>query len=238
MSHPLRVPLHLSGRAKSNSFMYFNMCARACVHYNELAKSLEKIYDLDPRRDSIQDRVEEIAIELVVFAGMCLESTLYDLSACLFGEVFIDHTEKLDPVSKFFVIGRLVDQQAPSTSGVTYQSIQTLVTARNKLVHHKSQSFLDNDFVKLMNRTQRDHEQHVRGVHSSFRALVLLSLYFDGNIFEELRIIPSFSKPEYWKNIVPKELHEEVFWCIKAAKKERSQASASASSTHQAAEVK
>jgi hypothetical protein len=55
-------------------------------------------------------------------------------------------------------------------------------------------------------------------------ALALTSMYFDGNIFEELRILPSFKKEEYWVNIVPKELHNEIRWCIDTSKREKMRA--------------
>lgn len=222
MSHPLIVPLHASGRVKSYSVMYFRMCARTLVAYRQLTEELSTIDGYDARYDEAFARVEETAVEPVIYAGMCLEATLYDLAACLFGEEFVEQTEKLDPLGKFFVIAQVVDKQAPSKASVTYQTIQEVVTARNKLVHHKSQPSPDgNNFGKVMDRAKKQHDQHIQGITSSFRALVLLSLYFDGNIFEELKIIPSFKKPAYWANIVPKELHEDVRWCIQASKEER-----------------
>lgn len=201
--------------------MYFRMCARALVHFRSLVGQLDKIDHLDPRYDTLFEQIEEAAVGPVIFAGMCLEATLYDLAACLFGEEFIAHTEKLDPIGKYFVIAKSVDKEAPSKSCITYQSIQSLVTARNKLIHHKSQSAVESDFAKIFNRAKKEHEQHVNGIAASFRALVLLSLHFDGNILEELRIIPSFKKPAYWIEVVPKELHEDIKWCIQASLKER-----------------
>jgi len=87
--------------------------------------------------------VEEAAVQPVVYAGMCLEATLYDLAVCLFGEEFVEHTDKLDPLAKFFVFAQLVDKQPPNKASVTYQTIQTVVTARNRLMHSKSQSGID-----------------------------------------------------------------------------------------------
>ena len=204
--------------------MYFRMCARKLVAYRKLAKQLSTINLYDARYDEAFACVEEAAIEPVIYAGMCLEATLYDLAACLFGEEFVEQTEKLDPLGKFFVIAQVVDGQPPSKASITYQTIQSLVTARNKLVHYKSQPSPDeNNIGKVMNRAKTQHEQQIRGITSSFRALVLLSLYFDGNIFEELQIIPSFKKQAYWANIVPKELYEDVRWCIQASKDERRQ---------------
>jgi hypothetical protein len=107
---------------------------------------------------------------------------------------------------------------------VTYQTIQTVVTARNKLVHYKSQPGIDEfNIGKIMDRAKKVHDQHMHGITASFCSLVLLSLYFDGNIFEELRIIPSFKKQAYWIDIVPKELHEDVKRCINLSRQERRQ---------------
>lgn len=220
MNHPLRVPFHVSGRAKPHSFMYFRMCSRALVRYRTLASELSKLEMLNLRHDSAFDEVEEAAVEPVIFAGMCLEAALYDLSACLLGEEFAEKIDKLDPIGKYFVIAQHVDRETPSKSSITVQSLQALVTARNMLVHHKSQSAFDKDFSTVVNQAKKEHAQHVKGISASFKALVLLSLHFDGNIFEELRILPSFKKPEYWHGVVPSELHEDVMWCIQASKKE------------------
>lgn len=222
MSHPLVIPFHLSGRSKSHALMYFRMCARALVAYRQHANLLNDLDHLDPRYTDIYSMVDEASVAPVVYAGMCLEATLYDLSVCLFGDEFVEHTDKLDPLAKFFVIGQLIDRQPPSKASITYQTIQTVVSARNKLVHSKSYPGIDElNIGKVIGLAQKQHDQHMLGITASFRALVLLSLYFDGNIFEELRILPSFKKREYWIDLVPKELHEDVKWCINSSRKER-----------------
>lgn len=221
MTYPLRVSFHASGRAKSHSFMYFKICAGSLVRYRALNDELHQLENLDPMYEAVFERVEHAALEPVVFAGMCLEAALYDLSACLFGDAFAEHTDKLDPVGKFVVLAQLVDRATPSSGSITLQSIQALVSARNKLVHHKSQPALELDFTKIIARAKKEHKQQVDGISASFRALVLLSLHFDGNIFEELRILPSFKKVEYWREIVPAELHEDVKWCIQATRRQK-----------------
>ena len=220
MNHPLRVPFHSSGRAKSHSHMYFRMCAKALVRYRSLAQELAKLNHLDSNYDPLLERVEEAAVEPVIFAAMSLEAALFDLGACLFGEGFATHTDKLDPVGKYVVLAQFVDRKAPNPSGVTLQSIQALVTTRNKLVHHKSHSMLENDWTNILSKAKKAHAQHLVGISSSFNALVLFSLHFDGNIFEELRILPSFKKREYWESVVPTELHEDVKRCIELSAKE------------------
>jgi hypothetical protein len=197
------------------------MCGLALVRYRALLTQLPKPIDGALEYENVLTRVEHASIEVVVFAGMCLEATLFDLAACLYGDEFSESIDKLDPVSKFFVIAQLVDRTAPDRSSVTVQSIQSVVQSRNRLVHHKSHSAenLDTEIGKLMERARREHDQHLRGVEASFKSLVLLSLHFDGNIFEELRILPSFKKPDFWQQVVPVALHEEVRWCIEVSRK-------------------
>jgi len=224
MDHPLRIPLHISGRAKPHGFMYFRMCAQSLIRYKFASEALSKLHHLDPRYDDLMRETEEASVQPVIFAGMCLEATLYDLAACLFGEEFAQRTEKLDPLGKFVVLAQCVDKKAPKKSHAAYQSIQALVTARNRLVHYKSQPVPEENLSEFMVQATKAHTQHVSGIAASFRALVLLSLYFDGNIFEELRILPSFKKPEHWESVVPCELHTEVHRCIEISLNARKQA--------------
>lgn len=226
MSHPLRVPFHASGRANSHAFMYFKMCAESLVAYRAITAKGNGLDPMSPTFEDISDRADELSVLPVIFAGMCLEATLYDLAACLFGEEFADRIDKLDPVSKFQVIARYVDRQDPPLGGSTTNAVQAVVSARNLLVHSKSLAFDLNEVGALMKKAGKSHQKKLDGIDNSLKALVLTSLHFDGNIFEELRILPSFKKDEYWVNVVPKELHPEIRWCIEASKKEKSRANA------------
>lgn len=217
MSHPLRIPFGTSGRANSFSPRYFRMCGRSLVKYRQLARKLATLDLLDVDYDDTAEQTEESGIAAVVFGAMCLESTLYDLGACLFGDSYADHTDKLGPMGKFVVIAKYMDREVPDESQVPFQKIKALVTARNQLVHSKSLPTQEFDFQRIAASAQRQHKQLVQGINASFSALVHLSLYFDGNIFEDLRIIPSFKKQEYWVNAVPTALHEDVRKCIHQA---------------------
>lgn len=219
MTHGLKIGFHVSGRAKSHAHMYFRMCARKLVEYRWLAIELQKTDRLSIEHDELSDRVEEASIEPVVYAGMALEATLFELAVCVFGETYAERIDKLAPVAKFCDIASRVNQCEPDTSSVTVQQITALVKARNLLVHYKSMSWLEDANEPLTEGPKR-HRVHLAGIEASFRSLVLLSCYFDGNIFEELRILPSFKQPEYWASLVPNELHQEVHWCLSASKAE------------------
>ncbi|PJA33791.1 MAG: hypothetical protein CO187_00860 [Zetaproteobacteria bacterium CG_4_9_14_3_um_filter_53_7] len=197
--------------------MYFQMCAKSLIHYRHLCEKLPEFDNLDPRYNVLMSSVKEASVQPVIFAGMCLEATLYDLAACLFGDEFAQNTDKLDPLGKFVMLAQCINHETPSKSHIAYQSIKALITARNRLIHYKSQP-LELEF-KLIRQSIKLHTKHMLGITNSFRSLVLLSLYFNGNVFEELRILPSFKETEHWSNIVPIELHNEVNHCIKLSKR-------------------
>ena len=226
MSHPLRVPFHASGRANSRAFMYFKMCAESLVAYRAITSKGSGLDPMHPTFDGLNDKADELSVLPVIFSGMCLEATLYDLAACIFGEDFADRIDKLDPVSKFQVIARYIDRQDPPQGGVSTNAIQAVVTARNLLVHSKSLEGDLGEIGALMKKAGKSHQKTLDGIDNSLKALVLTSLYFDGNIFEELRILPSFKKDEYWVATAPKEFHPEIRWCIEASKKEKARANA------------
>lgn len=228
MAELIQVPIHVSGRAKPHSFMYFRMCCDALVHYRLLRASHEDINLLDPRFLEKSEILEMASVMPIVFAGMCLEATLFDLAACLFGDEFAEGTDRLDPLGKFVVLTQCVDRETPSKSNVTYQAIKELVAARNRLVHYRSQRFPEKDIDTFMDRAAKLQRQQRAAIDTAFRALVLLSIHFDGNIFEELNILPCFKKPEYWQSEVPEELHADVYRCIAATERARRRPSESA----------
>jgi hypothetical protein len=197
------------------------MCANALVHYRATQQQFTKLDQLHPEFDSELVHLDEALIQPIVLSGMCLEATLFDLSACLFGDEFAEQVDKLDPPSKFAVIARCVNGRAPRKDRVTYENLQSVIKARNQLVHHKSHS-MDSDWNTIFERTKREHLSNLKGLAACFRAPVLLSLYFNEQVFEQLKILPSFEGEE-WKPAVPVDLHAEVEWCRKAAGSERDQ---------------
>ena len=213
----------MSGRAKSHAQMYFGMCARKLVEYRSLVSNLKKTDSFSDDFDELAIRVDEAAIEPVVYAGMALEATLFELAVCLFGDAYAKQIDTLGPLDKFCEIAKRIDRVGPDAASVTVQQIKALVKARNLLVHYKSMSWLS-DMNAAIAEGRKQHQVHMDGIKASFRSLVLVSCYFDGNIFEELRILPSFKKPEYWKPLVPPELHEDVYWCQQKSKSEAERA--------------
>lgn len=222
---PIHLDLQTSGLTNSNAFRYFKTTESSLLRARDLLDCLNT--DVAHRLNSHEtyDAIFDAAQNAVIYSGMCIEATLYDLSLALYGKAFAEHIDRLDPLGKFFVLVRMVDRRDPESAGITYQALKIVVSERNKLVHSKSIEYADlDDYEPLINSAEERGRKLSNGVQFSYRALILLSMYFDGNIFEELRILPSFKKSEYWVHVIPAALHREVEWCAEASRRERSNA--------------
>ena len=219
---PIHLDLHISGLTGSNAYRYFKTTESSFLVARELVDQFSAASDYSQNKDDLYDSIFNATQRAIIYSGMCIEATLFDLSLALFGKSLATHVERLDPLGKFFVLARLVNQRDPSTSGITYQALKTVVGERNKLVHSKSTEYADlDDLSPLIEGAERQGANLNRGLTYSYRSLVLLSMFFDGNIFEELRILPSFKKPDYWRSVIPAALHDEIHWCSRASKRER-----------------
>ena len=214
MSLPLRVPFHISGRAKPYSQLYFGLCAKALLEYRALDAKLQAIDHMKPEYESVYSLAHEASIKPIVFGAMCIEATLYDLSAAIYGEAYANEIDRVPPPQRFRRLATKIDSVEPNERLPVCTALQHLFAARKKLVHYKSKSMLSQDWTDLLNEYREDHRLHFLGIESSLRAPILLSIHFDGNIFEELRILPSFKLPEYWESAIPPALHEDVLRCI------------------------
>ena len=216
MPLPLRIPFHISGRAKPHSQLYFGMCAKALLEYRSLVSQLSRIDSMKPEYDGVYALANEASIKPVVFGAMCVESTLFDLSATLFDERYASKIDRIPPPERFAVLAERIDGEVPKPDLAVVKAISDLFAARKRLIHYKSKSLIKQDWNDLLDEYRKDHKIHMHGIDSSFRAPVLLSIHFDGNIFENFRILPSFKLPEYWELAVPLDLHDDIRECIKA----------------------
>ena len=224
MPLPLRVPLHMSGRAKPHSQVYFGMCAKSLMQYRSLDNRLQAMDAMSAEYNLAYAAAHEASIKPVVFGAMCVEASLYDLSAALFGQTYADEVDRIPPPARFKRIAIDVDKVEPDPDLPIVKALTNLFLARKKLVHYKSKPMPEQDWGTTLSEFQNDHAIHLLGIESSFRAPVLLSIFFDGNIFEDLRILPSFKLPEYWKSAIPVDLHDEVQSCIAESARSRGDA--------------
>ena len=96
-------------------------------------------YSLHIELNPLEEARDQSCIISVVFTAMYFEAFIYDYAASCLGDKYSkDHLDRLDFISKWLVIPKLVTGKEISKSSQTYELLKRLHKDRNSLVHLKS----------------------------------------------------------------------------------------------------
>jgi hypothetical protein len=106
----------------------------------ENLKGKEKITEAGVLAVANKNRaIERHAMLVVIFSALTLEAFINHYAIENFSESYLkNYLDKLDPVSKWVVIPKLVLGRALDTGGRSFELLQRLFLLRNKLVHYKT----------------------------------------------------------------------------------------------------
>lgn len=105
----------------------------------------------------------------VVFAAVAAESFIYSFALTGFSRSYVKrHLEKLDLVSKWVLIPRLIGGVELPQDGQAFELLSLLVKSRNALVHAKTRSFdlAATTFDQLESHFSRHIEQAERAIET------------------------------------------------------------------------
>ena len=172
-------PRDYFARTNALQFTYFKIAEAdycKCLEYQVKDTSQlteDGIYD-------IENNSLELAIKAIIFSAMCVEAAINDYAGRQLGDKYYQqHLASLDLVSKWVIIPRLVCGNSLDKSGAAFSSLKTLVSARNKLVHNKSQEIDLSNLQALIEKQEKEKTNFERDFHSSLRTLYLLSMEMD-----------------------------------------------------------
>jgi len=178
-----------------------------CLEIQAIDKSsLEEseIYELEKQ-------AKDFAIKAIVFAAMSVESAINDYAGKHLGDKYYQqHLASLDLISKWVIIPRLVCERSLDKSGAAYNALKTLVSARNRLVHNKSEEINIIDVHVFMKKQEKILDDFERDFNSSLKALYLLSMEMDfvvGQMQNPLGTLDSAFNP----SVEVPELAKELF---------------------------
>lgn len=82
------------------------------------------------------------AYTVILFGALACEAVIYDFGARHLGDTLTkDHLDRLDAISKWIVIPRLVTGKELPKSGELFMVLKRTIAARNDLAHSKTQPF-------------------------------------------------------------------------------------------------
>ncbi len=94
----------------------------------------------------VRNKIENHCVVTIVFTALAVEAYIYNYAAKNLSENFIDkHLDRLDVVSKWVVIPKLITGQDFPKSGQAFQLLKKLIANRNYLVHSKSANLFSTD---------------------------------------------------------------------------------------------
>lgn len=94
------------------------------------------------RREKLGNASEQFLVT-VCFSAMALESFIYDYAARFLGDGYTSkYLDKLDAVSKWLVVPRLITGKELDRGGQSMELLRDLVRQRNQMIHAKSRPFI------------------------------------------------------------------------------------------------
>lgn len=147
--------LKIKGREQTRVPMYFKL---TCESYDRFVDNMKKAADytvsckLKERKPDtkiwvpfFEKSIREYLVQHL-FAAMCLEAFIYDYAATNFSDTYVKkYIDKLDLVSKWVLVPKLVLGNEFPRSGRSFAYIRSIKKERDKLVHSKSRPQLSDD---------------------------------------------------------------------------------------------
>ncbi len=190
-------PVECFARVGSLHYVYSEAAEKA---YCDFLKKSEEYGHLDPDdydENHTHVRYDKLiaGLQTVVFSAMCFEAAIYDFASIYLGDDYVrEHLDKLDVLSKWLVVLRLVSGIEIPKDEAPYCALKVLVTERNRLVHSKSEAWgYENQHRQILKMLKREGD-FKKSVHNAVRALILMSLYIEKVHKGHHNPLPSFSK--------------------------------------------
>jgi len=196
--------------------LFESACERGYDQFVELSRQIKERGnpEYDPELDEMRLSRDIAGVQTIVFSGMCFESAIYEYAADHLGDAYVrDHLDKLDVLSKWIVVMRLVMDYEFRKDQAPYSSLRDLISARNKLVHSKSEPLDFGNLQEQINRLMKAEEKYYLSVHNAYRAIVLVSMDLEDKIGAVNNPLPSFNPTVSPLRDVPKNLEKTLSDC-------------------------
>ena len=145
---------------------------RMCTEMDKQKSSGDEIHIIEMNLSLLYDLREKAVVIPIVFSAMCLEAFIFDYAATHLGDSYVKkYLDKLDLVSKYIVISKLVTGNNFSKDGQAYQGLVTLAKDRNRLVHFKSKEFKLTELDKASQYHETLNAEFKKAMYSSIQTV-------------------------------------------------------------------
>lgn len=203
-------------RIGTMTHLFADACERGYDEFVGLRRQIEERgnSEYDPELDEMQRLRDISGLQTIIFSSMCFESAIYEYAADHLGDAYVqDHLDKLDVLSKWVIVMRLVTGYEFRKNQAPYSALKGLISTRNKLVHSKSEVFDFDNAVEQINRLNKAQEKLYLAIDNAYRALVLLSMELEAKLGALNNPLPSFNPEVSPLKEIPRNLKKVVLEC-------------------------
>ncbi|WP_157839585.1 hypothetical protein [Comamonas testosteroni] len=196
--------------------LFADACERGYDQFIDLSEKIKVFEPSDYAPEHVEaERLRDIAgLQTIVFSGMCFESAIYEYAADHLGDAYVkEHLDKLDVLSKWVIVMRLVAGYEFQKDLAPYSALKGLVSARNRLVHSKSEPYNFANPRDQLDRLMAEEQKLVLSVHNAYRAIPLISLELESALGSLNNPLPSFDPEVCPALVIPKNLQQTIADC-------------------------
>jgi hypothetical protein len=139
-------------------------------------------YEKAQELSRFEEKRDQAYTTAVVFTAMYFEAFIYDYAASCLGDKYSkDHLDKLDFVSKWLVIPKLITGKEISKSGQAFEALKRLHKDRNSLVHLKSKAmnFKPGEAAKYLDLRETNIQKSVENCKKALKLIIKELLEID-----------------------------------------------------------
>ena len=124
--------------------------------YKNIKESDEDYVEKMIEKFKIEAELDEAVLSTIVFSALTVEAYIYDYGARNLGDKFTkDYLDKLDVVSKWIVVPKLITGKQIPKDGQAYCLLKNLIKVRNNIVHNKSKDILNMSANQMFEEQQK-----------------------------------------------------------------------------------
>lgn len=180
-------------------YNHYTFFAIAIRHYRQIEKLVKQRdqFKIKTERDvnysaTLNASIQRDAMVTTIFCALTLEAfiNLYGISN--FSKRYFDkHLDKLNPISKWLIIPKLLTGKQISTDGQGYELLKETFKLRDKLVHYKSRKKKVSELIEQQDWVTEKHAQRfIKGVTKILQELKSIDPQIDIDWLEKVEHDP------------------------------------------------
>lgn len=208
-------PIH-SMRTHVRHLTFLELALRNHEEFKNIGGLVPQLIPNGESEPEDRTKLYETGFSAIIFAGIAAESIIYDFSARYLGDSYVEaHLDKLDLVSKWIVVPRLVCGVEMQKDGEVYMLLKKLAKARNDAVHSKTRPPIRDkdgriDDEKMIESILKGNREFSSAVNDSIRAIKAASEWlFESSKDDFLRLVlriwnSPLLPPDHWDTMGPR----------------------------------